>query len=272
MKRSQVIKLLGICMVLALVAMPVYPSSTGENDNGTRLTMNADSTEASECVGGKRIVTINWDLLSTGAADAAVISYSVSGDTTIAETAVGLVAAGNVTDGGGWTISGRNKMASGSFTTTELNLAPGEYDITICATQHGSDGRETKRDCTTIHVTVTACNANPSPGCPNGRNTAGSDGQINNTAWCGKSNAMNIHFHGDFGDFAVVTIKEGDITIGTFTDRFEGGQGNGFVNIRSGASCQYDDQWSGYTRQSGKTYTFSIEGNSHSFSKAQTCP
>src|SRR5262245_28121108 len=160
-------------MLTMLLALAVVSTSAWAADPGTSLSVVASSTEASTCnEAGARTVTFDWTAVSTGAADAATVTVSVNGG---ADTQVGSIASGSA----GWTITGRTKTAAGTF---GLNLAPGTYSITICVTQHGSDGRTTKKACATLAVVVTPC---PETVCPGGDNGARGEIHGNPNAFCG---------------------------------------------------------------------------------------
>jgi hypothetical protein len=128
----------------ALAAVTMMPGAAAVQaaNSGTALSISVDATAGAVC--GEFV--ISYTVQSTAAADAATITAD-------ADT-VGLIASGNVMDGGGWMFAGRTKTAVGDFT---LTLDPGEYSIDVCATQHGAQGRQSKQACTTVEITADGC-------------------------------------------------------------------------------------------------------------------
>lgn len=189
--------------------------------------------------------TVNYTVSSTAAADAAAGNYTVNGG-----DPVGLptIAAGNVTEGGGWTFDGRTKTASGSFTLS--GVENGDYTIEVCFAQSGADA---KSDCTVITVQVD-CVATET--CDQGAELFGE--VVGNNNLCKSEARINVQVKGLFGETAFLTVKNpNSVTVdGQSTDR-------------AGDSCVYHwnlDPKTWGAAAIGGPYTFHVVGaNSATF-------
>lgn len=128
--------------------------SQGANDEGTRLSVSG--YEASrECVDEKTAaVTMDFKVVSTAAADSAIVTASVDGATAVV---VGEIASGTQ----GWTFDGRTKTATGS---ADFKLDNGEHKIVFCVTQSGANGRNPKTTCSEAVRVAVDCRKNDDGG------------------------------------------------------------------------------------------------------------
>jgi hypothetical protein len=187
--------------------------------------------------------------ITASSAGAAVIIETLkdSGGNTVTSKSH-TVAAGNVTDGGGWTFAGRTKLYDGTFTTS--GLADGEYSLEVCATQAGSQGNPDKSACITEAILVdclqfaeTACSAGPF-------------GEVVGNKRIRVAATAQINFRGDFGSEPTVTITGPNFSE-TATIR------------QDGNSCNYHGNWK-FTNGQGAdiygnggpgVYTVLVSGN-----------
>jgi hypothetical protein len=236
LKEMEMKKALGVFTIVVLAAVALLAAGTSLSIvfSPTTVTCNGDGTAN---------VTFDWTVTSTAAADAATVTGQVDGGTIFSLPGI---AAGNVTNGGGWTFAGRMKTADGSYTTT---LANGTHTFTVCATQAGSNGNPDKTACATTTVTVdctstSACaNAEVFGEVPANRNLCLANGHI------------EIQFQGDFDDIASLKI--------------DGPTGTGFTKTvyvdRAGNSCNYHYNWDPQDSDGNGgpgTYSFTVNGNS----------
>ena len=194
------------------------------------------------------VVSAAYTITATSAA-AAVVTETLkdSGGNTVTSNSH-TVAAGDVTDGGGWTFAGRTKAYDGTFTAS--GLADGEYSLEVCATQPGSQGTPAKSACITEAIVVdclqiieTACSAQPF-------------GEVVGNKHIRVEASAQINFKGDFGSEATVTI-----TGPNFSETA--------TIAEAGNSCNYHANWK-FTNGEGSdlygnggsgTYTVSVSGN-----------
>jgi hypothetical protein len=209
-------------------------------DSGTRLTTTITNIDASaDCVDGRRLVAVDFSVTSSAAADAAALTVQINGGD---ETLFGQILSGNVT--GGWTFAGRTKTYSGE---TTINLEPGTYEIALCATQSGSDGRIVKRSCDTRQVVVEACSQVIPANC-----TGEVIGQLdtsNGNAFC-NAGTLNITWRGaaSWPTTVNVTVTDGGTTLLAPT-----------AMSKDGDSCNYRYQWTNPPARSGNTtWTFTV--------------
>ena len=211
-------------------------SSTGENDNGTRLSATGavtgntcTSTEAAD-------VSIAGVLTTTGSVDSAIITVSVDG---AEATQVGVINPQDFSRGG------REKSAPYALT---LSLANGEHSVSVCFTQSGAQGREPKAVCAETIVVVVDC-------APEENVCAGAEpfGDIvGNPSLCTGNGPPNIpvHVRGDFGEDPALSIS--------------GPNGFAFSTTmrHAGESCIYQYNWDTSDNHGGAgTYTFTVTGN-----------
>jgi hypothetical protein len=195
---------------------------------------------------GSAFVSFDWTVTSTGSADSAVLTASIDGGTPIA---LGTIASGNVTGGGGWTFAGRMKTADSSYTTT---LANGVHSFQVCATQSGANGNQNKMSCTTQSVTVNCQSTDP---CANETVHGELTGQADNI--CG-NNPINVQFSGFFGPAPTMTISGPSGTLLSTPV------------LRNGSSCQYNYQWDKAGNTGAGSYVFSMNGNGQSIEFPKT--
>lgn len=144
---------------------------------------------------GSAEVTFHYTVTSTGAADAATVTGQLDeGDSFNLTT----IASGNADSGGGWTFQGRNRTFSGTYTTT---LTSGSHTLTVCAEQHGAQ-RKSACEETTVEVTCTTTPSTPTT-TASCEGTYVYGGVTGSTSLC---SAINITFHGDYGQIANLTI------------------------------------------------------------------
>jgi len=231
-------------LVAALNALPIAAAtrvravSPAIGDNGTSLSVIAGPpTVTCDPSGLFATVTANYTVVSTGSADSAVMVASFGGH----DYALPTIASGNVTGGGGWTISGRTKTAEGTFTTTTTN---GTYTLSICATQSGAGGRDSKTACSApVTVTVNCTVTDP---CASG----GVFGEVPaNKNLCKANGHIEVQFRGNFGDVATLVISgPGGFTLSTGVDR-------------AGDSCNYHYNWDPAANMAAGSYTFTVNGD-----------
>jgi hypothetical protein len=240
MKKS-VLTLVLMVAAACFMAAGVAPAATGD---GTKLTVTLD-TPSVVCIadGSGADVTAGYSVISTGAADAAVLTASIGG----VDYPLPTIASGNVATGGGWTFSGRTKTAEGEFTAF---LANGEYTITVCAAQNGANDR--KEVCSTPAPVTVNCTS-PDP-CAN----VGAYGEVpNNKNLCKANGNIEIQFQGSFGDTATLVISGPDFST------------TAPVN-KNGDSCNYHFNWDPAEDQNPGVYTFTVN-DSLTFSADLIC-
>jgi hypothetical protein len=238
-------KALGVLMILTLAAIGLIAA-------GTDLTVSDTADTSTYCADGN--VTINWTVLSSAAADAAVVTYGVStvyGTTySVADgTYVTTIAAGNVADGGGWIFNGSNKSQSGTITLAMPTVTESsEYTVTVCAEQDGSGGNPNKTDCQDITFFLTPCAT--TSGCDQNGTVFGQ--VVGNKNVCKNLTPVNFNFKGDFGTPANLVITG------------PGGYSSGDLSVaRSGDSCVYTYNWYPPAGSVAGGYTFTVTGNGH---------
>lgn len=227
-------------LLLSLLAANPLPAP----NSGTSLSVDLSATvECNEY--GTGDITVSYTVSSTAAADAATGYYTVNGG-----DPVGLptIAAGNVTEGGGWTFDGRTKTASGSFTLS--GLENGDYTIEVCFEQQGA---EIKSDCTVIIVQVDCVQTEK---CDQGAELFGE--VVGNNNLCKSSARIEVQVKGLFGATASLTVKNPN-SVAVY----------GQNTTRAGESCVY--QWNLDPKDWGSAaiggpYTFHVTGaNSATF-------
>jgi hypothetical protein len=231
--------------------------------------------------GGSAAVTAKYGIVSMSN-NAAVVTATVNG----VDQPPSKIAAGNVSCGGGWTLSGRNKIA---VRTLDMILTNGDYTITVCATQKILFGLLSTKACSSPQQITLNCTPPPPPTPPptgdegtppppppppppstgdegttpsTGNETScatvGPFGEIiANKNLCKANGHIEIQFRGNFGDPATLLIS-----------------GNNFsmqvpVN-RAGNSCNYHYNWDPAEGQQAGTYTFTVN-NILTFSADLVC-
>lgn len=224
-------------------------SFTAWAGNGTGLSVVLTLVNQICNANGTADVTVSYSVVSTGAADAATVTYTVDGG---AVQSLPSIAAGNIDDGGGWTFDGRTKTAGGQFT---LTLASGGHSIEVCGVQNGSNGNEDKLACQTLNVVVQCSSTNA---CERVTEVFGEVPSNKNV--CKNNTPVQIQFKGNFGDPALMSI--------TGPKSFNSGPIQ--VN-RSGDSCVYHYNWFPATNGGAGTYQFSINNGQFTFSADLSC-
>jgi hypothetical protein len=247
--------MMNVAAVTGVLALALLSGSTAFAQ-GTGLSMDLTTT-LGECVNGVSEVTVAYTVTSTGAADSATVSYSVSGGISAVGT-LPTIASGLVTDGGGWTKGqGAIKTAGGEL---KLSLANGEYDIEVCAEQHGSDGNPDKQACNSVHVQV---NCALEGTCDQRSELFGE--VVGNKNLCQSESRINVQVKGLFGPTAMLEVKDqGGALVGLFS------------TTRAGDSCVYHwnldpKTWAAAT---AGFYTFRVigeNGATYDFGANLTC-
>lgn len=225
-----------IALLAILIIASAVPAFAADN-NGTSLAVTVDTpTVTCNAEGTGAEVSAAYTVLSTGSADSAIMVATIDG----LDYALPTIASGNVAGGGGWTFAGRTKTAEGTFTTS---LPNGTYFLTICATQSGANGRNSKRACSTaIAVTINCTSPDP---CRN----EGPFGEVpHNKNLCKANGHIEIQFRGSFGETASLVIA---------------GPGGFSLPVgvgRNGNSCTYHYNWDPAANQAAGTYTFTVNG------------
>ncbi len=242
-------KALILVVVVFLAVLPIAgatrqrASSPSLGDNGTTLLVTLD-TPVVTCndAGTGATVTTNYTVVSTGSADSAVMTATIGTTTYPLPT----IASGPA----GWTISGRTKTATGTFSTF---LDNGTYTLVICATQSGAGGRVEKAACSLlVNITVNCVSSDP---CAN----AGPFGEVPaNRNLCSANGHIEIQFRGNFGDTAGLVISgPGGFSLPVSVDR-------------AGDSCNYHYNWDPGANQAAGTYIFTVNGG-YSWSADLVC-
>lgn len=224
---------------LVLMLVLLLAAAGGLWAAGTELTVSGSADTSHYCDDGK--ITINYNLLSTGAADAAEVSYTLDGGSA---TSLPTVASGNVEEGGGWTFQGRNKTYSNSFDLS--GLEPGNHTVTICAVQHGANGNDDKEDCETISFFIQTCSSEADK-CDRVGEVFGQ--VIGNKNVCKSGGTINFQFKGNFGPTAHLTVT-GPSPSTTVVRSID--------VSRNGESCVYNDSWQGPSGLTAGWYTFKV--------------
>ncbi len=167
------------------------------------------------------------------AADAALVTETLTLGTTPVASNSYTVLAGNILNGGGWTYAGRLKTRDGTFTTS--GLADGIYTLEVCATQNGSTGNPNKHVCQTETILVN-CGGAITNSC-----TSAPFGEVVGNSHIGTNATAQINFQGNFGSAASVTIT---------------GPGYSETELiqEDGNSCNYHANWK-FTNESGADFT-----------------
>jgi len=213
-------------------------SSTGANDNGTRLSATGEVT-GNTCVSTEAAdVSIAGVLTTTGSVDSALITVSVNGGEA---TQVGVINPQDFSRGG------RVKTAPYALT---LNLPNGEHAISVCFTQSGAQGREPKAVCAETLVVVVDCAPDEEPNvCADAEPFGNIVGNPNLCRGNGPPH-IPVHVRGDFGEEPSLSIS--------------GPNGFAFATSmrHAGESCNYHYNWDTDGNNGGAgTYTFTVTGN-----------
>jgi len=216
----------------------------------TPLTVTLDDAPVVECndTGTGATVTEGYTIM-TGKSSAATVTANINSTDYTLDT----IPAGDIEDGGGWTVTNNIKTAGGDFSTF---LDNGEYTLAVCADQPGNSGDV----CSTASIAVNCTSLDP---CAN----EGPFGSIvSNKNLCKANGTIQIHFKGNFDDTATLEIYN------TAT-----GWSKEVSVDKAGDSCNYHYNWDPASDAlqaldgDKDTYIFTINGNELSFSADLYC-
>jgi hypothetical protein len=229
------------------VGRSTLAASHGENDQGTRLLVEAWAAEPLCNDDGTATVDLSVLVSTTGSVAPTTLTASVDGGEPVD------VGSLHPTDYSG---EGRDKSASAELS---LTLEAGEHEIVICAIQPGAQGRTPKEACSDVVLVIVDCDAECGDGEVFGN-------LVGNPVLCHGAGTPHVpvHLRGEFGDSVALTISGPDE----------------FVHeeslFRAGESCNYHANWDTRDGNHGGTgsYTFSFEGENgatYSFSRDLVC-
>jgi hypothetical protein len=234
-----------VSIIFSISSNQSWGSSSGERDNGTRLTA-ATGAASVQCLSeDEALVDLTTTITSSGSVDSAEIWTSIDKSEFIVS---------------GWiepqdfVHNKRHKTAVSSFSEALKN---GEHSITSCFVQSGSDGRTPKKTCSPVANFVVSC-GNDDP-C---FDEAVFGSIVGNGNLC-SGQAIPIHIKGSFGESGTLAInKDG------FSTRVTLG--------RSGNSCVYQGQYRPQTdgHAGPGAYSFTLIGDNgsvFSFSAILNC-
>lgn len=202
-------------------------------NNGTALSVAVSATAVNCTSSSGADVVFSGVLTTTGSVDSTLITASVDGG---ARQLLHTIQPQDFVHQ-----QGGDKTAAYSVT---LPLTNGSYNVELCFTQSGSQGREPKEVCAPVEAIAVACATSCSAMEPFGN-------LVGNPSLCkGKGPPhVPVHVRGDFGENATVTISGPN----GFTHQ-------GAMN-HAGDSCNYHYNWANASNGGAGTYTFTVDGD-----------